>query len=57
MTPQQFVKFYGTQRAAALALGVTERTVSNYVRDKHIPRIEQWAISYITNGKLKADKS
>lgn len=49
------VDFYGTQRAAALALGVSFQAVSNW--GEIIPKGAALELEKITNGALKCDLS
>lgn len=60
MTPIQAINHFGTQRAIAEALGVTEGAVSQWCSDKYrgvarIPAIQQLRIEALTNGVLVAD--
>lgn len=56
MTPKQVVKHYGSQSAAARALGYTRATISHWVRkSKRVPYPVQYLIQHRTNGALKAE--
>lgn len=56
MKLEQVVKHFKTQTAAALALGLTQPTLSNWKKRGFIPAIQQLRIEKATKGKLKADK-
>lgn len=56
MTPKQVVKHYGSQSAAARALGYTRATISHWVRkSKKVPYPVQYLIQHRTGGALKAE--
>lgn len=48
---------YGTQRAAAEALGTTPQVISAWKKAGRIPRGWQFEIQYRTFGKLQADEA
>ena len=50
----QVIKHYGSQVAAADAIGVTQPTLSNWKKRGRIPQLQQLRIEHITEGKLKA---
>lgn len=50
----QLIKHFGTQVAAAKALGVTQPTMSNWKSRGRIPLVQQLRIEVLTQGKLKA---
>ena len=50
------IKHFGSQVAAATALGVTQPTISNWKSRGKIPKLQQLRIEHITSGKLRADK-
>lgn len=52
MTKHQAIKYFGSSKALAEALGVTPQAVSGW---KGIPARRQYEIERITNGALKAD--
>jgi DNA-binding transcriptional regulator YdaS (Cro superfamily) len=54
MTPQQVVKHYGSQSAAARALGLNRATICTWVTRKRIPETRQAWIQLLTGGKLVA---
>lgn len=56
MTPQQVIEYFGNQACAAAKIGVSVRTIGNWVFKGTIPRINQLAIETISKGHLKADK-
>jgi DNA-binding transcriptional regulator YdaS (Cro superfamily) len=51
---QQLVDFFGSQVAAAQALGVTQPTLSNWKARGSIPKLQQLRIEHATKGKLRA---
>lgn len=51
----QLIKHFGSQVAAADALGVTQPTLSNWKSRGRIPNLQQLRIQHITRGKLKAN--
>lgn len=48
------IKHFGSQVAAAHALGVTQPTLSNWKKRGNIPQLQQMRIELVTKGKLKA---
>ena len=50
----QVIKHFGSQVAAAAALGVTQPSLSNWKSRGRIPHLQQLRIEHITGGKLKA---
>ena len=54
MKIEQVIKHFGSQVAAANALGVQQPTISNWKKRGSIPHIQQLRIEHITKGKLKA---
>ena len=50
----QIVKHFGSQVAAASAIGCTQPTLSNWKKRGSIPQLQQLRIEMITLGKLKA---
>lgn len=54
MKIDQVIKHFGSQVAAAHALGVQQPTISNWKTRGRIPHIQQLRIEHLTNGKLKA---
>lgn len=50
----QIIKHFGSQVAAAHAIGVTQPTLSNWKKRGTIPHIQQLRIEHVTKGKLKA---
>ena len=54
MTPQQVIEHYGSQAAAAKALGLNRATVCTWLARKRIPETRQAWIQLLTNGKLRA---
>lgn len=54
MKIDQVIKHFGSQVAAADALGVQQPTISNWKTRGRIPHIQQLRIEHVTEGKLKA---
>jgi hypothetical protein len=54
MTYDDLIEFYGTQEAAAGALGIKQPSVADWKKGG-IPEPRQAQYQIITNGKLKAD--
>lgn len=50
----QVIKHFGSQVAAAEALGCSQPTLSNWKSRGRIPHIQQIRIEHLTRGKLKA---
>lgn len=48
------IAHFGSQVAAAEALGVQQPTISNWKTRGNIPHIQQLKIELLTKGKLKA---
>ena len=48
------IAHFGSQVAAATALGVTQPTLSNWKKRGRIPHLQQLRIEHLTKGKLKA---
>lgn len=55
MTPDQVIEYYGTQRKAAEALGVTQPAISTWLRKGRVPETRQYQIEVRTGGQLKAE--
>ena len=55
MTPQEVVEFFGTQVAAATALGIKQSSISEWVVKGEIPETRQYQIELATAGALRAD--
>ena len=51
----QVVKHFGSQVAAADAIGCTQPTLSNWKARGSIPQLQQLRIELATAGKLKAE--
>ena len=56
MTPAQVIEFYGTQTAAAEALGLRQSAVSQWVQRGRVPMLRQFEIELLTKGELKRDE-
>lgn len=54
MTPEQVIKHYGSQAAAADALNMTRAIISYWLKVKRIPPKTQAWIQLETHGALKA---
>ena len=54
MTPQQVIKHYGSEQAAATALQVTRQIINYWKQKGVIPEKTQALIQVKTNGALKA---
>jgi DNA-binding transcriptional regulator YdaS (Cro superfamily) len=50
----QLIDHFGSQVAAADALGVTQPTLSNWKKRGRIPHLQQLRIEHVTRGKLRA---
>lgn len=57
MHVDQVITFWGTQVAAAAAIGVTQPTISMWRARGSVPRLQQLRIEHLTGGRLKADKA
>jgi DNA-binding transcriptional regulator YdaS (Cro superfamily) len=55
MKLDKLIAHFGTQVAAAEAIGCTQPTISNWRTRGRIPHLQQLRIEHITGGKLKAD--
>jgi metal-dependent amidase/aminoacylase/carboxypeptidase family protein len=53
MNVQQLAEHFGTQVAAANALGVTDKAVSAW-KKRGIPLVRQYQIQVVTGGRLQA---
>lgn len=51
---EDLIDHFGSQVAAADALGVTQPTLSNWKKRGRIPHLQQLRIQHVTKGKLKA---
>lgn len=57
MTPEDVITHYGSQAAAARALGIPNRcTVWQWVRRGQVPWLRQCEIQIKTRGRLKAER-
>jgi len=52
MTKQEAIKYFGSQRALAATLGITDGAVSQW---KRVPRGVQFELHVKTGGKLSVD--
>jgi len=55
MTPHDVIFHYGTQAAAAEALGLKQPSVSDWVRAGYVPWLRQLDIERMTGGALRAN--
>jgi DNA-binding transcriptional regulator YdaS (Cro superfamily) len=55
MSPKQVIDYFGTQVATAEALGLSQPTVSGWLKDGSIPIERQYQIEMATSGALRAD--
>lgn len=53
MTPQQVVEYFETQEKAAKALEVTQQAIARWVTSGAVPKLRQYQIEKVTEGKLK----
>ena len=53
MTPKQVIEYFETQEKTAKALEVTQQSVAVWVKNGEVPKLRQYQIEKITNGKLK----
>jgi len=56
MTPEQVVRYYGSQAKAADGLGVSPQVIHNWIQRKRVPLEWQLDIEVETAGKLKLDR-
>lgn len=54
MNLDKVIAHFGSQVAAANAIGVTQPTISNWKTRGSIPHIQQLRIQHLSKGKLKA---
>lgn len=54
MNFDKLIAHFGSQVAAADAIGVTQPTLSNWKKRGHIPHLQQLRIEHATKGRLKA---
>lgn len=57
MKVDDLIDFFGNQAKAALALGVTQPSISNWRKRGRIPHLQQLRAEHFTEGKLKADST
>lgn len=50
----EVIDHFGSQVAAAQAIGVTQPTLSNWKTRGRIPHLQQLRIEHVTRGKLRA---
>ncbi len=55
MNFDKLIAHFGSQVAAADAIGVTQPTLSNWKKRGNIPHLQQLRIEHATKGKLKAE--
>lgn len=56
MNPKDVVEYFGSQTAAAKALGTFQPEVSRWVKMGYVPRLRQYQIEKLTRGKLKVSE-
>jgi DNA-binding transcriptional regulator YdaS (Cro superfamily) len=56
MSPEQAIKFFGTQAELARVLGVKQPSIAEWKEAGEIPEARQYQIELATNGELRADK-
>lgn len=56
MTPQEVIEYYGSDKAAAGALGYHTCSIQAWVRKGRIPYRAQVLIELVTKGDLKTEK-
>lgn len=54
MTPNQVIEHFGTQEAAAVALGLEQPSIAGWVKSGEVPEVRQYQIELATEGKLRA---
>jgi DNA-binding transcriptional regulator Cro len=57
VTPTQVVAHFGSQKATAAAIGLSQPSVCNWVRRGHVPVISQIRLHAITAGALPLSDS
>lgn len=57
MTPTDVIRYYGSIRKAADALGIEYATVWNWQKTGKVPPQRQFEIEVRTAGKLQADRA
>jgi len=53
MTPKDLIKKYGSQNAAAKALGITRQSINKWFRDNKIPKLRQYQILLMQQENAK----
>lgn len=56
MKPQEAIHYFKTQTRLAVALGMSQSAVAEWVSIGYIPLTRQYQIELATNGALRADK-
>jgi hypothetical protein len=55
VTPEEFVSYFKTQKAAAKSIGLAQPTIADWVKVGFIPWPRQCQIQVVTGGALMAD--
>jgi len=53
MTPKDLIKKYGSQNAAAKALGITRQSINKWFRDNKIPKLRLYQILLMQQENTK----
>jgi len=48
MTPQQVIDHYGSQSAAARALGIKQPAIAQWLIDGKVPPVRQYQVAHLT---------
>ena len=55
MSVDEVLKYFGSGAAVGRELGLCRTTFNSWGMRGYIPRLQQYRIEHITNGKLKMD--
>ena len=56
MNYEQVIEYFGSQKAAAVALSLSQPSISDWKSTGRIPHLRQLQIEHVTEGALKADE-
>lgn len=56
MSPEQVIEHYGSQAKVAVALGISQPSIWEWVENGRVPLVRQYQIELATGGALRADK-
>lgn len=56
MKPLEVIEYFGSQDKAAKALSISQPALSKWVKSGEVPKLRQYQIEKVTNGKLKTSK-